>query len=211
MDAHWWHFQFLIILWSIKLSSVSVASLKPARWFERFLLFQTPTVVSLRKLLFGWRVFGSPEPPEVFVGHSGDLGFHQVNAQCVLIWLFGTNRGMSDIRHRRLKWKRSSISIFELETDPQSWIPYVQMGIMMDLTMSAFEVLSSLDFRPGTQYGFITVSPVMWPRSSWCLYVSSKSASPSKCTPRYFAEYAHRISCCRQTVAFFVVKWTDCN
>jgi hypothetical protein len=42
---------------------------------------------------------------------------------------FDTYPGASTISRKTLDWKRSKISMFELDIVPQSWIPYVQMGL----------------------------------------------------------------------------------
>jgi hypothetical protein len=41
---------------------------------------------------------------------------------------FDTYQGASTISLKTLDWKRSKISMFELDVVPQSWMPYVQIG-----------------------------------------------------------------------------------
>jgi hypothetical protein len=42
---------------------------------------------------------------------------------------FDKYQGASTISRKTLDWKRSKISMFELDVVPQSWMPYVQMGL----------------------------------------------------------------------------------
>jgi hypothetical protein len=42
---------------------------------------------------------------------------------------FGTYQGAFTISRKTLDWKLSKISMFEFEVVPQSWMPYVQMGL----------------------------------------------------------------------------------
>jgi hypothetical protein len=37
---------------------------------------------------------------------------------------FDSYQGASTISHKTLAWKRSKISVFELDILPQSWMPY---------------------------------------------------------------------------------------
>jgi hypothetical protein len=46
---------------------------------------------------------------------------------------FDTYQGASTISHKTLDWKRSKMSMFELDVVPQSWMPYVQMGLSITL------------------------------------------------------------------------------
>jgi hypothetical protein len=46
---------------------------------------------------------------------------------------FGTYQGAFTISRKTLDWKRSKISMFEFEVVPQSWMPYVQMGLSIAL------------------------------------------------------------------------------
>jgi hypothetical protein len=41
--------------------------------------------------------------------------------------------GASTISRKTLDWKRSKISMFEFDVVPQSWMPYVQMGLSITL------------------------------------------------------------------------------
>jgi hypothetical protein len=47
----------------------------------------------------------------------------------VLITVFGTYEGASTIMHKTLDWKRSRISLFDVEVVPHSCIPYAQIGL----------------------------------------------------------------------------------
>jgi hypothetical protein len=42
---------------------------------------------------------------------------------------FVTYQGTLTISRKTLDWKRSKISMLEFEVVPQSWMPYVQMGL----------------------------------------------------------------------------------
>jgi hypothetical protein len=46
---------------------------------------------------------------------------------------FDKYQGASTISGKTLDWKRSKISVFELDVVPQSWMPYVQMGLSIAL------------------------------------------------------------------------------
>jgi hypothetical protein len=43
----------------------------------------------------------------------------------------GTYHGASTMMRKTLDWNRSRISMLEVEAVPQSYIPYVQMGLSM--------------------------------------------------------------------------------
>jgi hypothetical protein len=45
------------------------------------------------------------------------------------IIVFGTYQGASTFMRRTVDWKRSRISVFEMEDVPDSCIPYVQIGL----------------------------------------------------------------------------------
>jgi hypothetical protein len=47
---------------------------------------------------------------------------------------FDTYQGASTISRKISEWKRSKISMFELDVVPQSWMPYVQMGLNITLS-----------------------------------------------------------------------------
>jgi hypothetical protein len=47
-------------------------------------------------------------------------------------WI-GTYQGRSTISRKTLDWKRSKILMIELDVVPQSWMPYVQMGLSITL------------------------------------------------------------------------------
>lgn len=46
---------------------------------------------------------------------------------------FDTNQGAFNIVLSTCDWERSKISILEVEAVPQSWIPYVQTGLIIVL------------------------------------------------------------------------------
>jgi hypothetical protein len=46
---------------------------------------------------------------------------------------FDTYQGASTISRKTLDWKRSKISIFELDVVPQIWMPYIEMGFSITL------------------------------------------------------------------------------
>jgi hypothetical protein len=46
---------------------------------------------------------------------------------------FDTYQGTSTVSLKNLHWKRSKISMFELDVVLQSWMPYVQMGLSITL------------------------------------------------------------------------------
>jgi hypothetical protein len=53
------------------------------------------------------------------------------------IRVFGTYRGASTIRRRAFDWKRSRMSMLDVEAVPQSWMPYVQIGLRVVLYRSS--------------------------------------------------------------------------
>jgi hypothetical protein len=46
---------------------------------------------------------------------------------------FDTYQGASTISRKTMDWKRSKISMFELDAVLQSWMSYVQMGLSITL------------------------------------------------------------------------------
>jgi hypothetical protein len=48
-------------------------------------------------------------------------------------------------------WKRSRISMFEVEAVPQSCIPQVQIGLSIVLYMRSLLLVESFDLRPNNQ------------------------------------------------------------
>jgi hypothetical protein len=52
---------------------------------------------------------------------------------------FDTYQGASTISLKTLDRKRSKISMFELDVVPQSWMPYVQMGLPENGSKSNWE------------------------------------------------------------------------
>jgi hypothetical protein len=51
------------------------------------------------------------------------------------ITVFGTYQGVSTIMRKTLAWKRSRISMFEVEAAPHNCIPWVQIGLSIALYM----------------------------------------------------------------------------
>jgi hypothetical protein len=51
------------------------------------------------------------------------------------LWMkeLDTYQGASTISRKTMDWKRSKISMFEFDVLPQSWMPYVQMGLNIAL------------------------------------------------------------------------------
>jgi hypothetical protein len=56
-------------------------------------------------------------------------------------------------------WKRSRISMLEVEAVPQSCIPQVQIGFSIVLFMRSLLLVESFDFRPTNQYILVRVIP----------------------------------------------------
>jgi hypothetical protein len=72
---------------------------------------------------------------------------------------FGTYQGAFIISSKSLDWKRSKMSMFEFEVVPQSWTPYVQMGLSIALRMRSLSLVESLDVPPSNQYVLVRVIP----------------------------------------------------
>jgi hypothetical protein len=72
---------------------------------------------------------------------------------------FDTYQEASTISRKTMDWKRSKISKFELDVVPQSWMPYVQMGLSITLYMRSLLLVESLDFRPSNQYTLVSERP----------------------------------------------------
>jgi hypothetical protein len=72
--------------------------------------------------------------------------------------VFGTFHGASTIMRRAFSWKRSRISMLDVEAVPQSWIPKVQIGLKMVLYGSSLLLNESCDFRPSNQYILVRVT-----------------------------------------------------
>jgi hypothetical protein len=54
-------------------------------------------------------------------------------------------------------WKRSRISMLEVEALPQSCIPQVQIGLNIVLYMRRLLIVESFDFRQSNQYILVRV------------------------------------------------------
>jgi hypothetical protein len=59
------------------------------------------------------------------------------------ITVFGMYQGASTIMRKTLYWKRSRISMFEVEAVPYSCIPYVQIGLSIALYMRILLLVES--------------------------------------------------------------------
>jgi hypothetical protein len=56
-------------------------------------------------------------------------------------------------------WKRSKISMLEVEVLSQSFIPYVQIDLSIVLYMKSLLLVESFDLRPSNQYTLMRVIP----------------------------------------------------
>jgi hypothetical protein len=72
---------------------------------------------------------------------------------------FGTYQGASTIMRKAFDWKRSRISVLEVEAVPQSCIPQVQIGLSIVLYMRSLLLVESFDLRPSNQYILVRVIP----------------------------------------------------
>jgi hypothetical protein len=64
--------------------------------------------------------------------------------------VFGTYQGASTIMRKTLDWKRSGISMFEVEAAHHSCIPQVHIGFSIALYMRILLLVESFDFRPSS-------------------------------------------------------------
>jgi hypothetical protein len=64
---------------------------------------------------------------------SADFFFYCWYSKVLRMTEFWTYQGAFTISRKTLDWKRSKILMFEFEVVPQSWMPYVQMGLSIAL------------------------------------------------------------------------------
>jgi hypothetical protein len=64
------------------------------------------------------------------------------------ITVFGTYQGASNIVRNAFDWKRSRISVLEVEGVPWNCIPYVQIGLSIALYMRILLLVDSFNLRP---------------------------------------------------------------
>jgi hypothetical protein len=69
----------------------------------------------------------------VMGAESADFFFYCWYLKVLTDTEFETYQGASTISRNTLDWKRSKISMFELDVVPQSWMLYVQMGLSITL------------------------------------------------------------------------------
>jgi hypothetical protein len=81
-------------------------------------------------------------------------------------------------------WKRSRISVLEVEAVPQSCIPEVQIGLSIVLCMRSLLLIESFDFRPSNQYILMRVVP-SWIRFAKMKMCLCQISLLSRCSPRY--------------------------
>jgi hypothetical protein len=79
------------------------------------------------------------------------------------ITVFGTYPGAATIMRKAFDWKRSRISMLEVETVPQSCIPLVQIGLGIVLHMRSLLLVKSFDLRPSKQYTLFRVISWLFP------------------------------------------------
>jgi hypothetical protein len=73
------------------------------------------------------------------------------------ITVFGTYLGASTIMRKAFDWKRSRISMLEVEAVPHSCIPSVQIGLSIGLYMRSLLFVESFGSRPSNQYILVWV------------------------------------------------------
>jgi hypothetical protein len=79
------------------------------------------------------------------------------------------HQGASTIVRKALDWKRSIISMLEVEAIPQSCIPLVQIGLSIVLYMRSLLLVESFDLRPSNQYILVKVIPSCFHFAKMCL------------------------------------------
>jgi hypothetical protein len=85
--------------------------------------------------------------------------------------------GCVTIMRMAFDWKRSGISMLEVEAVPQSCIPY-QIGLSIVLYMRNFLLVESFDLRPSNQYSLVGVIPSCFRFAKMCLCKVSLLSRP---------------------------------
>lgn len=155
--------------------------------FLRSLLKVIPLDIKFTANGFGW-----PSIRDLYVSilewiSSFTVGI--LRSECIRLLV--TNHGAFEIFRSVLDWNLCRISILEFEAVPHSWIPYVQMGLIIHLYINSLfssergdlELIRDLNLFSCISRAFLLV----------CICFFHVSLL-SRCIPRYFTSFACGIS-----------------
>jgi hypothetical protein len=94
-----------------------------------------------------------------------------------VITVFGTYQGASTIMRKAFDWKRSRISMLEVEAVSQSCISQVQIGLSIILYMRSLLPIESFDLHPSIKFILVRVIPSCFRFAKMCLCQVSLQSS----------------------------------